>query len=262
MVGRPHKGDDGEARSRILEAAVYSFAETGISASSIKGISQKAGCTPALIHYHFKDKETLVHEALETHVLPVMLRFWQTAELGLGARDMLLEMVSRIRKAARETPWFLSIWSRELASDGGYLRSFLRGRLALFKTSRFKEAIRAGQKDGTINPSLAPELVYVSLISAACVPALSLKAWETAFGKKISGEELERHILGMVTRGLGGDGERSDNEPAEPEGGGQRGRGRGAGRGKALRRTGRAAPGRAAPGRRPPRRPVGRGKRR
>jgi AcrR family transcriptional regulator len=252
MVGRPHKGDDGEARSRILEAAVAVFAETGISASSIKGISQKAGCTPALIHYHFKDKESLVQEALETHVLPVMTRFWETAELGLGARDMLLEMVSRIRKTTRETPWFLSIWSRELASDGGSLRSFLRGRIGLFKTSRFKETIKAGQADGTINPNLAPELVYVSLISAACVPALSLKAWETTFGKKISGEELERHILGMVTRGLGGDGERSDNESAEPEGGGQRGRG--AGQGGAVRRTGRA--GRAAPARRPPRRPV------
>ena len=112
IVGRPRKGDDGEARSRILEAAIYAFAETGIRASSIKAISLKAGCTPALVHYHFKDKETLVNEALNSHVLPVMNHFWETTELNLEPREMLLELVRRVRAASKNTPWFLSIWSR------------------------------------------------------------------------------------------------------------------------------------------------------
>ena len=92
MVGRPHKGDGGEARSRILEAALADFAENGIKASSIKSVSQRAGCTPALIHYHFNDKETLVKETLELHVVPVLRRFWETANLGLEPAEMIMEI--------------------------------------------------------------------------------------------------------------------------------------------------------------------------
>jgi AcrR family transcriptional regulator len=255
VVGRPPTVDDGEARIRILEAAIDTFAETGVAASSIKAISLRAGCTPALIHYHFTDKETLVGEALEIHVLPVMRRFWETADLGLKPADTLMEMVRRVLKSSKKTPWFLSIWSREVANEGGVLRSFLRDRIGHGAMARFREIVEAGQRDGTVNPDLSPELVYVSLISAACLPALGRVTWGRIFGRTITDQDLDKHVLGMVTQGLAVRNERSSHESGKlgnrrPGGGLQGGFGRRRGRRPVLGRRGSKRPSRRRSGKR------------
>lgn len=202
LVGRPRKADDGEAKSRILESAIMVFADVGIAASTVKEIARRAGVTPALIYYHFNDKDRLVTESLERHLVPVVMGFWEPAGLGLAPRDMLLEMVRRVREAARTAPWFLPIWSRELAKEGGSLREFLKPRLDRRLTALFLGAVKAGQKDGTINPDLAPELVYVTLVSSACFSSLARPGMELIWNSAITDEALEAHVLSFITKGI------------------------------------------------------------
>ena len=53
------------ARDRILAAAVERIATEGIDDARIARIAQDAGVSPALIHYHFDSRETLLAEALQ-----------------------------------------------------------------------------------------------------------------------------------------------------------------------------------------------------
>jgi AcrR family transcriptional regulator len=53
------------ARDRILEAAVRRIASEGIDDARIARIARDAGVSPALIHYHFDSRETLLAEALQ-----------------------------------------------------------------------------------------------------------------------------------------------------------------------------------------------------
>lgn len=48
-----------DARDRIIEAALNVFAEIGYAGASMRIIAKKAGVSAALIHHHFKNKETL-----------------------------------------------------------------------------------------------------------------------------------------------------------------------------------------------------------
>jgi AcrR family transcriptional regulator len=242
VVGRPHKGSDGDAKNRILEAALVSFAEAGIKASSIKGISRKAGCTPALVHYHFQDKDTLVREVLEARVAPVLLRFWETAELGLEPGEMVLELARRVRAASKEAPWFLPIWSRELASEGGFLRSYFRPRLISGLAKRFFDAVLEGQRQGGLNPDLSPALIYVTTVSNACFPAITKSGWERIFGEAVSESDLESHVMSLITKGIACRSERSPHEPINP------GAGREAGQGQLGGRSQRRPPSRRRSG--------------
>ncbi|HMC05763.1 MAG TPA: TetR/AcrR family transcriptional regulator [Solirubrobacterales bacterium] len=52
-------------RERILAAAVGRIATEGIDDVRIARIAQDAGVSPALIHYHFDSRETLLAEALQ-----------------------------------------------------------------------------------------------------------------------------------------------------------------------------------------------------
>jgi AcrR family transcriptional regulator len=216
LVGRPHKGDDGEAKSRILEAAISVFAETGLAASPIKEISRRAGVTPALVYYHFHDRRRLTEETLERFMVPLLRSFWLAADLGLPPMDMLMELLGRVLRAAREVPWFLGLWSRELANEGGSLRTFMAPRLDRRLMGLFRESVLAGQRDGTINPDLAPELLYVSLISIACNSVLCRPGWERLWGTRVTDPALEAHVAGLLSRGLAGPKERSAHERAKP----------------------------------------------
>jgi AcrR family transcriptional regulator len=53
------------ARERILEAAVRRIASEGMDDARIARIATDAGVSPALVHYHFSSRETLLAEALQ-----------------------------------------------------------------------------------------------------------------------------------------------------------------------------------------------------
>ena len=48
-----------DARDRIIDAALQVFADVGYAGASMRTIAEKASVSAALIHHHFKDKETL-----------------------------------------------------------------------------------------------------------------------------------------------------------------------------------------------------------
>lgn len=54
-----------EPQERILKAAKKEFSERGFSGARMSGIAKGAGVNKALIHYYFKDKETLYVEVLK-----------------------------------------------------------------------------------------------------------------------------------------------------------------------------------------------------
>jgi AcrR family transcriptional regulator len=58
---RPGKQD---TRSQIVRAAGAVFAEVGYAEASIRGIAQRAGVDPALVHHYFDGKVSLFIEAM------------------------------------------------------------------------------------------------------------------------------------------------------------------------------------------------------
>lgn len=115
------------ASTRILDAAAQRIAIHGAAALALSDVARDAGVSKALIHYHFRDKDTLLtrlveslvsdllareHEALalyaQQHSPLVIDALWQwlSAELSRGSIRVLLELdaypAETVRMAARQ----------------------------------------------------------------------------------------------------------------------------------------------------------------
>jgi AcrR family transcriptional regulator len=63
-AGRPPKDGGDALRDLIMEAAISLFAAKGLAGASLKEISRRSGVSPALIYYHFGNRENLIEETL------------------------------------------------------------------------------------------------------------------------------------------------------------------------------------------------------
>lgn len=66
---------DPDTRRRLLAVAAEVFAEHGFRATTVREICTRAEANIAAVHYHFGDKESLYHEAIESVVHSAMTAF-------------------------------------------------------------------------------------------------------------------------------------------------------------------------------------------
>ena len=64
-MARKTKQQAEETRQEILDAAIKTFSERGVSATSLADIAKSAGVTRGAIYWHFKNKVDLFHQACE-----------------------------------------------------------------------------------------------------------------------------------------------------------------------------------------------------
>lgn len=57
----------------LLNAAQAVFAQEGLQAASLRAIARQAGCDPALIYYHFQDKEAMFEALLDRTIGPLAM---------------------------------------------------------------------------------------------------------------------------------------------------------------------------------------------
>jgi AcrR family transcriptional regulator len=192
----------GDTKELLCQAAIEIFSQKGIQGARLSDISKKAGLTPAMVHYHFKDKDELVKCTLDRFVKPISNSVWEVAELDLGPLEMLREFHQRLRAIFINVPWYGPFWSRELAVVDGGLKAYMRSIVEPRRLKLFREKIEQGQKQGIINPVLIPELVFPSLLAMIFLPRLSLQSWSELWDKELTEEIASRHIWATIIDGL------------------------------------------------------------
>lgn len=85
----------GDARSRLLEAAVAAFAEKGFHGTTTRDIARLAGMSPAALYVHHRSKEELLH---------LISRAGHRATLDLvrAARAASDDPVEQVRRVVRD----------------------------------------------------------------------------------------------------------------------------------------------------------------
>jgi len=145
-----------EARHRIMEVAIHSFAEKGIDNVSLDEIATKVDLARATLYSHFESKEALVYEILA----PVLTKAAaETSKLVLIENDHSIEILLK---------FFYLLW-KEYRDN---LRLIYRlkknelGRLDVIHEEFLKNIIQIFEKESTKgslrfeNPSLAALVTY------------------------------------------------------------------------------------------------------
>ncbi len=151
-AGRPLADPDRDTRALLLKAATELFAEQGVAATSFSTIARRAGLTPAMVHYHFDDREQLIDAVVDERLVPFITNVWDPVQPGEAPAEILRGVVQRLLEQIQQAPWVPSTWMREILNEGGLLRSRILRRLPIEKVRVVGRAIARGQASGTVNP--------------------------------------------------------------------------------------------------------------
>ncbi|MBR2584636.1 MAG: CerR family C-terminal domain-containing protein [Thermoguttaceae bacterium] len=111
------RSDGAETRRRILDAAGSVFARRGFRDATMAEIAREAQVNPALINYHFTDKETLYRQAWQRAWERTRRRYrlGDTPPGKTAARRLVWLIGAMVRAAADRRAADQEIWRKELA---------------------------------------------------------------------------------------------------------------------------------------------------
>jgi len=155
---RPHAGAD-DRRERLVDAARDLFAATGYAATSLRQIALRAGVTPALAHYYFKDKTGLFDALARERIAPLLEGIEAAIERRSTGAAALAEFVQQFTLVSARHPWLPQLLLRETQA-----MQLLAGKL--------QALVAAGQARHAIRADLRADSIVLSVLSLCAFPFL------------------------------------------------------------------------------------------
>ncbi|MBK6279282.1 MAG: TetR/AcrR family transcriptional regulator [Burkholderiaceae bacterium] len=203
--GRPSKtADDPDRRTRILEIAVSQFGRSGIAGTSLSAIAREARVTPALMHYYFGNRESLIDAIVAEKMQPAMAGVVEAMKnAGNDLRSQVHCFVRTMIETIASRPWLPPLWTREVLSEGGMLRERLVGRFGAPLGQKMRDRFADAQSGGQLNHDLDPNLLFVTLIALTLFPLASQPIWRHHLGADdVTADTIANHALALLERGL------------------------------------------------------------
>jgi AcrR family transcriptional regulator len=195
-------------REVLIDCALELFSAKGVKGTSGNEIARLGKTTGAMVVYYFKSREQLVEAVVKERLVPLLMPVWDM-DWRADAGEIIPELQRRLMKIALSNSYFISLWSREIMSEGGCMRKVLLESMqnAIPQSSgtifsRLAECVKRGQEKGEIHKALLPEMVFMSIVGGTLVPLFMSNVWAETFGIKFDGEAVAEHIRLSVSDGI------------------------------------------------------------
>lgn len=201
--GRPARNQDLAARDRLIEAAASLFAERGVAATTFALIAQRAGLTPAMMHYYFTNREHLLDAVVEERLAPLVASVWGTVDPNAPPAEMLRGVVIRMLEGIDRMPWVPSAWMREVLNEDGLLRTRVVRCIPFDKVRIVTEAIAREQRKRAANQDLDPVLMVFSTLGMVMMHMATARFFAGIFHREPPDKNaICRHITALLLSGL------------------------------------------------------------
>jgi TetR/AcrR family transcriptional regulator len=198
-IGRPPQGSAVDARALLLDAALIEFADRGVAGTRFAQIAARAGVTPAMVHYYFRNRERLLDAIAEERLREIVSRVWSPVAASDAAVPMLRGLVQRILEATEVNPWLPSLWLREVVSEGGQLRDRLMRILPLESVRHLIGTVAGAQRRGEVSRQLEPRLMMLSVIGLTFLPLATMRLWQVLpMLQGIDRADIARHAEALL----------------------------------------------------------------
>lgn len=202
-AGRPSGSAGRDTRELLLNSATELFAEHGVAATTFAMIAERAGVTPAMLHYYFKDRDQLCDAVIDDRLLRIITAVWAPVDSEASAADTIRGIVERLLEHIEAMPWIPSLWIREILNEGGLLREKLVSRAPFDILRPLVTAVAREQALGTLNPEINPMLLAISTIGLVMLNVAATRFLPLALERKtISIQTLQRHVTGLLLDGV------------------------------------------------------------
>lgn len=200
--GRPVANGQQGLKTRILDTAEELFAENGYAATSIRRIADQAGVNPALVHYYFDNKKTLLQKVMERSLEPLgqaiaAIRNGPEASPEVIAR-LLLSMVARHPNIPR-------LMTREVLLPGGEMQQYFTENMAPHLGGALPALLSREKSAGRLRPDADPAISAVLIMAVCIFPFIARALAEPVIGINFDDEGIELlgiQITELLKRGM------------------------------------------------------------
>ena len=200
--GRPTATGGIVARDRLLDATFSLIAEQGVAATSIAQIAARARVTPAMVHYYFRNRESLLDAVVAERLAFVISKVWGPVEVNDDPFALVEGLVRRFADVVTGMPQLPALWLREIISDGGLLRNRVLNHLPFDKLALLNDAIVRGQQAGDINPKLDAQYMFLSIMGLIMMPLAVSALFERITHQHLDTGALVEHVIALLRHGM------------------------------------------------------------
>lgn len=206
--GRPRGEMHTEAiRAALLKAAREQFAKRDFTAASVREIAAAARVNPAMIHYHFGDKDGLYRAMLEETIGPVLQKVQDLMERGgRESQASIHDALEAVMTMLAREPWVARLIVREVLAEEGPFRELFIREFASKGGGRVPKLLEREMATGRVRKDLDPTLGALSFMSMALFPFIALPVAEKVFGIRMTDaftRRLVEHSSRMFYEGAG-----------------------------------------------------------
>jgi len=200
--GRPADRGQPDLKTAILNQAEDCFAENGYTASSVRVIADQAGVNPALIHYYFGNKHSLLQQVMERALQPLMGALVSLKESDQAPvteiADLLLSMVA-------SHPNIPKLLTREVLLPGGEMRDFFAETLAPKLGGALPALLEREKVAGRVRNKADTPISSLLIMSLCVFPFVARSLAEPVLGVSFDKDGIEKlsdNISDLLNKGI------------------------------------------------------------
>jgi len=144
-----------EKRARILDAAIFVFAEKGFHVARISDIADRAGVADGTIYLYFKHKEDILLSIFEEKMDTLMAELGEALQGVSDPRDRVRAFARHHVYQLRKHPELAQVFQVELRQSRKFLHDYRPEKLWDY-LEMFGKMVREGQELGLFRPEIDP----------------------------------------------------------------------------------------------------------
>lgn len=168
----------------------------------MREIAQGVGVTPAMIHYYFGTKKSLLRNVLDRTLLPLTDA---VAALRTSTGDPITGFARLLIRMASEHPNLSILISREVILPGGQLQAHFLEHFAPRLGGALPGLLAIEQQNGKLRSDFDPRVAAILIISLCIFPFLAKSLAQKALKLNYDGENIEQlstHVEQLLQKGL------------------------------------------------------------
>lgn len=200
--GRPANTGQRDLKKKILDTAEELFADNGYAATSIRRIAEGSGVNPALVHYYFSNKKSLLQSVLDRVLEPMALAI---SEMKNGSQASP-ERISRLLIAmGAEHPNIPRLLIREVFLPGGEMQQHFAENMAPRLGGALPALLEREKSAGRLREGADPAVSTLLILAVSFFPFIARTLAEPLLGIKYDEDGIEflnHQIAQLLTRGI------------------------------------------------------------